>query len=68
MTQDMDFADVRRFAPGSHHGLVLIRVKEPDLIHLRERIREVFGSEPVEEWAGCFVAVGSHKVRVIRPQ
>ncbi len=26
VTQDLDFSDVRRYAPGTHHGLLLFRV------------------------------------------
>jgi len=29
ITQDMDFSDVRRFKPGTHHGLLLVRLREP---------------------------------------
>ncbi|MGQ0620438.1 MAG: DUF5615 family PIN-like protein [Panacagrimonas sp.] len=25
ITQDLDFADIRRFPPGTHHGLILLR-------------------------------------------
>ena len=29
MTQDMDFSDVRRFAPGTHQGILLLRLHSP---------------------------------------
>ena len=29
ITQDLDFSDVRRFQPGTHHGLMLIRLQTP---------------------------------------
>ena len=29
ITQDMDFSDVRKFKPGSHAGLLLVRLREP---------------------------------------
>jgi len=29
ITQDLDFSDTRRFAPGTHHGLILIRLHSP---------------------------------------
>lgn len=30
ITQDLDFSDSRRFAPGSHHGILLIRLRSPN--------------------------------------
>jgi predicted nuclease of predicted toxin-antitoxin system len=29
ITQDLDFSDIRRFAPGTHHGLMLARLRVP---------------------------------------
>jgi predicted nuclease of predicted toxin-antitoxin system len=29
ITQDLDFSDARRFAPGTHHGILLIRLRSP---------------------------------------
>ena len=29
ITQDMDFSDVRVFAPGTHAGLLVVRLREP---------------------------------------
>jgi predicted nuclease of predicted toxin-antitoxin system len=29
ITQDMDFSDTRKFVPGTHHGIVLIRLQSP---------------------------------------
>ena len=29
ITQDLDFSDVRQFAPGTHQGLMLVRLRTP---------------------------------------
>jgi len=29
ITQDLDFSDVRRFTPGTHAGLLLVRLAHP---------------------------------------
>ncbi|WP_437494952.1 DUF5615 family PIN-like protein [Sorangium sp. So ce1014] len=29
VTQDLDFSDLRQFAPGTHHGLLLVRLADP---------------------------------------
>lgn len=29
ITQDLDFSDARKYVPGSHHGLLLVRLRRP---------------------------------------
>ncbi len=29
VTQDLDFSDARKYAPGTHHGLLLVRLPQP---------------------------------------
>jgi predicted nuclease of predicted toxin-antitoxin system len=65
ITQDLDFSDSRRFAPGTHHGIVLVRLRSPSRLRLIERVEEIFQYEVVSTWAGCFV-VTDQKVRVRR--
>ena len=67
ITQDLDFSDVRKFQPGTHHGLLLVRLPEAGRLGLTRRIIEVFDSEDVESWARCFVVLSGHKLRVLRP-
>lgn len=67
VTQDLDFSDLRRFAPGSHHGILLIRLRDPDRSALCERVSALFAQEAVERWTGCFVVATEHKLRVRRP-
>jgi predicted nuclease of predicted toxin-antitoxin system len=66
ITQDLDFSDARRFAPGSHHGILLIRLHAPNRTNLIGRIRELFQNEDVDQWAGCFVVATERKIRVSR--
>ena len=67
ITQDLDFSDVRRYAPGSHHGILLIRLHAPARTNLIQRVAELFQTENVSEWVGCFVVATEIKVRVARP-
>jgi predicted nuclease of predicted toxin-antitoxin system len=67
ITQDLDFSDVRRFQPGTHHGLMLVRLQTPSRRRLAERIESVFRTENAVDWERCFVVVTDHKVRVRRP-
>jgi predicted nuclease of predicted toxin-antitoxin system len=66
ITQDLDFSDARRFAPGTHHGIVLIRLRSPSRLKLVERTEEVFRDEAIDAWSGRFVVVTDQKVRVRR--
>jgi predicted nuclease of predicted toxin-antitoxin system len=67
ITQDLDFSDTRKFMPGSHHGILLIRLSSPSRSNLVFRLRQIFGSENVENWKGCFVVATERKIRIQRP-
>jgi predicted nuclease of predicted toxin-antitoxin system len=67
ITQDLHLADMRRFAPGSHHGILLVRLRAPSRRALVERVGDVFAHEEVNEWMRCLVVVTERKVRVRRP-
>ena len=68
ITQDMDFSDLRMFAPGSHHGILLVRLRSPSRRDLIERVGDLFQKENVGEWAGCFVVATERKIRVLKPE
>lgn len=52
ITQNLDFSDIRRYAPGTHHGLLLVRLRVPGRLALTERIRALFTREAVERLEG----------------
>jgi predicted nuclease of predicted toxin-antitoxin system len=68
ITQDLDFSDSRKFVPGSHHGILLVRLHSPNRRNLVERIVELFQKERVGEWAGCFVIATERKIRIVRSE
>lgn len=67
ITQDLDFSDIRRFAPGKHCGLMLVRLRLPGRSALAARITEAFRFEESHSWTGCFVLLTDQKLRVHRP-
>ncbi len=67
ITQDLDFSDIRRYAPGSHHGLMLLRLRDPSRRALAHRIQAVFGMDEAQGWGRCFVVVTDRKIRIRRP-
>jgi predicted nuclease of predicted toxin-antitoxin system len=67
ITQDLDFSDVRQFQPGTHHGLMLVRLPEAGRLALSRKIADVFRHENVESWSGCYIVLSEHKLRILRP-
>jgi predicted nuclease of predicted toxin-antitoxin system len=67
ITQDLDFSDTRKFQPGTHHGIVLIRLQSPSRQNPIARTNELFDAEDITSWTGCFVVVTERKIRIRRP-
>jgi predicted nuclease of predicted toxin-antitoxin system len=67
ITQDLDFSDTRKFAPGTHRGLLLLRLRVPSRSAIESYVAAVFQTEKVEDWVGCFVVGTEGKLRVLRP-
>ena len=66
LTQDMDFSDLREFVPGTHSGILLVRLHAPSWKRLVARLEEVFRTEDVTSWPGCFVVATDSKIRIVR--
>lgn len=66
VTQDLDFSDRRRFQPGSHSGIILIRLRSPGREALFRKVEEIFRAENTDDWVSCFVVVTDHKIRIHR--
>lgn len=64
VTQDLDFSDIRRFNPGTHPGVLLVRINEPSRSKLIEHIGRIFRAESVESWTGCLVVATDRKIRI----
>jgi predicted nuclease of predicted toxin-antitoxin system len=67
LTQDLDFSDVRAFVPGTHHGLVLVRLRQRSRARMYARVLAAFKSDDAASWDRCLVVIGDSKVRVRRP-
>jgi len=57
ITQDLDFSDIRRFKPGTHAGLLLVRLREPGANALLTRIQAIAQDEGLESFANCFAVL-----------
>ena len=67
ITQDLDFSDLRRYTPGTHAGLLLVRLAKPGRDALFERVSMLFTTEQVAAWQRCLVVATDRKIRVKRP-
>ena len=63
IAQDLDFSDLRAFAPGTHGGILLLRLSDPTRQAITSCVETVFQMEAVEDWTGCFVVVTERKIR-----
>ncbi|MBK6326944.1 MAG: DUF5615 family PIN-like protein [Chloroflexi bacterium] len=64
ITQDLDFSNVQHFKPGTHHGVLLLRLNNPTRRQLIQKVEVIFTSEAVAQWSGCLVVVTDRKIRV----
>jgi predicted nuclease of predicted toxin-antitoxin system len=65
VTQDLHFSDTRAFRPGTHAGILLLRLRNPARGALASRVERLLETEHLEDWAGCFVVVTDRKIRVV---
>ena len=54
ITQDLDFGDLRRFAPGSHHGILMVRLRSPSRMDLRDEGHRDLSNGRPQRLAGLF--------------
>ena len=68
ITQDLDFSNRHKFVPGTHYGILLLRLRDPGRLALLQIVEMLFRTEPVDSWRGCLVVATERKLRVLRPQ
>jgi predicted nuclease of predicted toxin-antitoxin system len=67
VTRDLRFSDVRSFPPGTHHGVLLVRLRDPGRESLYECVLQVSSTSDVETWKGCLVVLTERKLRIRKP-
>lgn len=68
VTLDRGFGDIRRYPPGSHPGIVLLRLRRQALPHVEIALRLLLRYEDLPSLAQCTVTVTASTVRVRRPK
>jgi predicted nuclease of predicted toxin-antitoxin system len=67
ITTDLDFSDIRRYAPGTHAGFLLLRLRKEGKQRILAYVRWLFAQHNLADWQGCAVIATQHKVRIRRP-
>lgn len=67
ITLDLDFSDVRRYTPGRHPGILLIRPRNKSRSGVLEVLRRVLEEHPLEALRGCLAVADEETTRIRRP-
>jgi predicted nuclease of predicted toxin-antitoxin system len=67
VTLDLDFSDVRRFRPGTHPGILLIRAHGTSSSAVLRVLRRVLAERSLEDLRGCLAVVDERSTRVRWP-
>lgn len=67
ITMDRGFADVRRYPPGSHHGVVVLRPTDQQPASVSEMLHGLVTRVDLDGLDGCNVIVQGNTLRVRRP-
>jgi predicted nuclease of predicted toxin-antitoxin system len=67
VTLDLDFSDVRRFPPGTHPGVLLLRPRSGGRQAVLDILARVLRERPLEGLRGCLAVAGPTHTRIRRP-
>ena len=66
LTFDLDFADVRRFPPGTHHGIVVFRLQDQRWKTLERPVRRLLKEQHLEDLRLGLAIVDETRIRFRR--
>jgi len=67
ITLDLDFSDVRRFVPGTHPGILLIRPRGKGREAVAGVIQRVLAEHGLKPLVGCLAVADESRTRIRRP-
>ena len=68
ITLDLGFSDVRRYPPGTHPGILLLRPRRKGRNAVSHVLRRVLTERRLETLAGCLAVADESRTRVRRSQ
>ena len=66
-TLDLEFANLRKFPPGSHPGVVLFRPQSTGPLAVNRFITQFLEDTDLSSLSGCLVIVDPMRIRIRRP-
>jgi len=66
-TLDLGLADLRRYPPGTHPGIVLFRPSSLGPLEVNRFVAEFVRSQDLEALTGCLAVVEVDRLRIRRP-
>lgn len=67
ITLDLDFSDVRLYAPGTHSGILLLRPPTNSRESVMRILEKVCAEYHLSMFSGCLVVADERRTRVRRP-
>jgi predicted nuclease of predicted toxin-antitoxin system len=67
ITLDLDFSDIRKYPPGSHPGILLLRPRTRGQRAVMGLLSRVLRDFPLESLRGCLTVADERNTRVRRP-
>jgi len=67
LTLDRGIGDLRRYPPGSHAGILVLRPSAQDPDSILALIQRLVRTHPIDELRGCVSIVEPRQVRIRRP-
>lgn len=64
ITTDLDFSDKRRYKPGTHYGILLIRLSQEGQTTITEFVHWLLDRYNPETWDSALVVATDHKLRI----
>lgn len=68
VTLDKDFGDLRLFPPGTHPGMIVMRLSDQSAPLVISVLRSLLEGFELADFVGCLVVVEDTRVRVRRPE
>jgi predicted nuclease of predicted toxin-antitoxin system len=68
ITGDKGFANIRKYPPGTHHGVLLLRPELTGIPQVKQLIQEVLRSGLLGKIAGCISVATPGRIRIRRPK
>lgn len=67
ITLDRGFGDVQRYPPGSHAGILVLRVDDQSAVSVCRTLSELVEQNAIEDLGGCVAVFRNGDLRVRRP-